>query len=134
VSLVWEDAWDVLNEHFRRAADSLAAGDPALNWSCGHSDNEAFPFRAWASFSRSGTEATDLVISFDVLKKEDKLLYSTDIGLEDGRVLADGPTGIITMTADLPALRARIDAAVSAAAAFIDDNRSLLAERIRRPP
>jgi hypothetical protein len=134
VSLIWEDAWEVLNEHFRRAAESLSAEHPTLSWSCGHSDNETFPFRAYASFSGGGTEETDVVISFDVLRKRDELLYSTDIALEDGRVLANGPTGAVTMTGDLAALRDQIETAVRAAAAFVDESRGLLGEQTRRPP
>jgi deoxyribose-phosphate aldolase len=133
VSLIWEDAWEVLDEHFRRAAESLSAEHPTLSWSCGHSDNEAFPFRAYASFS-GGTDETDVVISFDVLRKGDELLYSADIALEDGRVLANGPTGAVTMTGDLAAVRDQIETAVRAAAAFVDESRGLLGEQIRQTP
>jgi hypothetical protein len=131
VSLVWEDAWEVLNDHFRRAAVALSTDHPTLSWSCGHSDNDAFPFRAYASFSGGGPEETDVVVSFDVLRKGDELLFSTDIALEDGQVLADGPTGTVTVTGDLAALRDQIETAVRAAAAFVDENRGLLGKQIR---
>ena len=134
MSVVWEDAWEVLNEHFRGAAESLSAEHPTLRWSCGHSDNEAFPFRAYASFSEGRAEQTDVVVSFDVLRKGDELLYSTDIALEDGQVLAEGPTGTVTMTGDLAALRGQIKTAVRAAAAFVDESRGLLGNQIGQTP
>jgi hypothetical protein len=135
VSLVWEDAWETLNEQFCRVAEFLSAGHPTLSWSCGHSDNEAFPFRAWASFNGGGTGTPDVVISFDVLRKGGELQYSTDIALEAGPVLADGPTGVMTMTSDLAALRVQIENVMRTAVAFVDDSRDLLAEQLsQRPP
>jgi len=132
MSLVWEDAWEILNEHFQRVAESLSAEHPTMSWSCGHSDNEAFPFRAYASFSGRGPAKTDVIISVDVLKKEGELWYSTDIALEDGQVLADGPTGTIRVTGDIASLRGRIETAIREAAAFVDASEGLLGKQIRR--
>lgn len=132
MSLVWEDAWEILNEHFRRVAESLSAEHPTMSWSCGHSDNEAFPFRAYASFSGRGPAEADVVISVDILKKEGELRYSTDIALEDGQVLADGPTGTIRVTGDLASRRRQIETAIREAAAFVDASEGLLGGRLRK--
>lgn len=134
MSLAWEDAWDVLNQHFRSAAESLLADHPVMTWSCGHSDNEAFPFRAYASFSGRGPAETDVVISVDFLKKEDEIWYSADVALEDGQVLADGPVGTINITGDIASLRDQIETAIREAAAFIDSSEALLSKLIRRSP
>lgn len=132
MSLVWEDAWDVLNEHFRRIAGSLSAKHPMMSWSCGHSDNEQFPFRAYASFSGGGSAETDVVISVDVLRKDGELWYSTDIALEDGQVLADGPAGTICVTGDVVSLRNQIERVIGEAATFIDASEAVLSKRIQR--
>ena len=132
MSLIWEDTWEVLNEHFSRVAEYLLADHPMMTWSCGHSDNEAFPFRAYASFSGRGSAETDVVISVDVLKKEGELWYSTDVALEDGQVLAEGPMGRIRITGDVAALREQIETAIREAAAFIDSSKALLSKQIRR--
>lgn len=134
VSLIWEDAWEVLNEHFRRVAESLMAQHPVMTWSCGHSDNEAFPFRAYASFSGRGQVETDVVISVDVLKKDGELSYSADVALEDGQVLADGPFGSIQITGDIASLRDQIEKVIREAAAFIDSSEALLSKQILRNP
>ncbi|SRR6266568_1975526 len=134
MTLVWEDAWEILNEHFQRVAEILLAEYPTMTWSCGHSDNEAFPFRAYASFSGRGPGETDAVISVDFLKKEGDLRYSSDIALEDGQVLADGPTGTITITDDLASLRAQVETAIREAAAFVDASVSLLSKQIHPSP
>jgi hypothetical protein len=134
VSLIWEDAWEVLNEHFRRVAESLMAHHPVMTWLCGHSDNEAFLFRAYASFSGRGPAETDVVISVDVLKKEGELWYSADVALEDGQVLADGPMGTIKITRDIASLREQIENVIREAAAFIDSSEALLSKQIRRNP
>ena len=134
MSLIWEDAWEVLNEHFRRVAESLMAHHPVMTWLCGHSDNEAFPFRAYASFSGRGPAETDVVISVDVLKKEGELWYSADVALEDGQVLADGPIGTIKITRDIASLREQIENVIREAAAFIDSSEALLSKQIRRNP
>src|SRR5271168_1168296 len=62
---VWESAWDRLNETFRRVASSLSSSYPDMTWSAGHSDNEAFPFRAYATFNRGWPESADVVTSVD---------------------------------------------------------------------
>jgi hypothetical protein len=131
MSLVWEDAWEILNEHFRRVAAALSVSYPTMSWSCGHSDNEAFPFRAYASFSGGGPAETDVVISIDFLKEEGELRYSTDIALEDGQILAEGPTGTIKITGGPASLRSKIREVIRAAAAFVDASEGLLSKQIR---
>lgn len=76
-------------------AVSLSVDHPSMSWSCGHSGNEAFPFRAYASFCGRGPSHTDVVISVDILKKASELWYSSDIALEDGQVLTDGPPAAV---------------------------------------
>jgi hypothetical protein len=134
MNLIWEDAWEVLNEHFRRLAESLLADHPLMTWSCGHSDNEAFPFRAYASFTSRGPAETDVVISVDVLKRPGELRYSADIALEDGQVLADGPTGTIKITGDIASLRDQIETMIREEVAFIDSSEALLSKQIRSSP
>lgn len=62
---VWESAWDRLSETFRRVASSLSSSCPGMTWSAGHSDNQAFPFRAYAAFNRGSPESVDVVASVD---------------------------------------------------------------------
>jgi hypothetical protein len=129
MSPVWEHAWTILNEHFQRLAESLSVDHPTMSWSCGHSDNEAFPFRAYASFSGRGPAEADVVISVDFLWKNGELRYSSDVALEDGQVLADGPTDAMRVTGDLESVQDQIETAIRAAAAFVDASQGLLRRR-----
>jgi hypothetical protein len=129
---IWEGAWDVLSETFRRIAGSLGQWFPEMSWSAGHSDNEAFAFRAYAAFSLSRGEPEGVVASVDVLRHGDELRYSADIGLGNGPVLADGPAGIIDVASGLAAAAADIDAAVMDITRFLEASESVLRGALRQ--
>jgi hypothetical protein len=128
---VWDDAWEILSDRFRRIASSLMKAHPTMTWSCGHSDNESFPFRAYASFSGRGRQETDVVISVDVLRRDDGLQFSSDLALEDGQILADGPSGVLQLTADTARLRMRIEETISQIADFILSSEAVIDREIR---
>jgi hypothetical protein len=93
---VWESAWDRLSESFGRVASSLNSSCPDMTWSARHSDNKAFPFRAYATFNRGWPESVDVVASVDFRRQSnDELRFSADIGFDDGEVLIDGPSGSV---------------------------------------
>jgi hypothetical protein len=127
---VWDDAWETLSDRFRRVASSLMNAHPTMTWSCGHSDNESFPFRAYASFSGRGQE-TDVVISVDVLRRDDELHLNSDLALEDGQILADGPSDVLQLTADSARLRMRIEETISEVADFILSSEAVIDRTIR---
>lgn len=118
---VWESAWDRLSEAFRRVASSLSSSCPDMTWSAGHSDNKAFPFRAYAAFNRGEPGSADIVASVDFRRtSDDELSFSTDIGCDDGEVLIDGPSGSISVANGLLGSRKEIDAAIMSIANFIE--------------
>lgn len=118
MSDIWETVWDVISETFQRIAVSLKTRYPQMSWSSGHSDNSAFPFRAYVAFNQGF--GVDVVASVDFHRSEGILRYSADIGLDDGRVLADGPTGVINVANGLEAARAEIEAAVGDVTRFLE--------------
>jgi hypothetical protein len=130
VSTVWEDAWDVLNASFLALAEQLAADLPGLRWSCGHHDNESFPFRAYAAFAVDGDD-DDVVVSVDFRHIHEALAYSADVARDDGEVLAEGPAGTIPRTADGVPPRTGIEAAVRSVARFVDESGSVVRSGIR---
>jgi hypothetical protein len=132
MNIIWEHAWDMLNEHFQHVAESLLIDHPTMSWSCGHSDNEAFPFRAYASFSGRGPQESDAVISVDFLRQGDEIQYVADITREDGQVLVEGPTGIIKITGNIGTLREQILTAIRDSAQFVDNAEDLLRREIWR--
>jgi hypothetical protein len=133
VSDIWEESWPILEESFHKIADRLVLSNPKLSWSCGHFDNETFPFRAYASFNHGAEGAEDIVASVDVRRSDGKLRYSSDIGLDDGRVLADGPTGIIDASTGTVSAKQEIGRTVRAIARFIDSNEALFLSWVMPP-
>lgn len=117
---IWEDVWDIVGETFRRIATSLSASYPKMSWSSGHSDNKAFPFRAFAAFNHASQGSESVVASVDFRRSEGKLRYSADIGRDDGTVLADGPTGIIDVSEGMTSARGEITAAVGSIVRFLE--------------
>jgi hypothetical protein len=118
---IWEEIWDIINEAFRRIAVSLSNCCPTISWSSGHSDNKAFPFRAYATFNQDPSALGEVVVSIDFRKSEDGLRYSTDIGRDDGTVLADGPAGVIDVSEGVASARDEIATAVLRIVRFLDE-------------
>ena len=124
---VWESAWDRLSETFRRVASSLSSSCPGMTWSAVHSDNKAFPFRAYATFNRGWPGSADVVASVDFHRQSNgELRFSADIGFDDGEVLLDGPSGSVDVVGGLVASRGEIDTAVMNISNFIEQNKSTL--------
>jgi hypothetical protein len=124
---VWESAWDRLSETFRRVASSLSSSCPGMTWSAGHSDNKAFPFRAYATFNRGWPGSVDMVASVDFHRQSDgELRFTADIGFDDGEVRLDGPSGSVDVVGGLVASRGEIDTAVMNIGNFIEQNKSTL--------
>ena len=130
---VWESAWDRLSETFRRVASSLGLSCPDMTWSAGHSDNEAFAFRAYATFNRGWPGSVDVVASIDFRRQfNSELRFSADIGFDDGEVLLDGPSGSVDVAGGLVASRGEIDTAVMNISNFIEQSTSTLYKAMER--
>jgi hypothetical protein len=128
MTTLWEDVWDEVNRHFETVAKSLRAVNPDLWWSCGHSDNEFFPFRAHASFMKrwDPQESEDVVIALDAHKSTSGLRLTADISRGDGEMLAEGPHRELTLATDTRTLREEITSWVDSCIAFIDEHHELL--------
>jgi hypothetical protein len=125
--LSWEHAWDTINDGFVRVAEELRACNRFLWWSCGHGENETFPFWAYASFNRAGAAGEeDLVLSLSFKRAERRLNFSCDIARGDGEVLAGGPFASTSLLVDVSALRDWIIERVDEGLAFIERERELL--------
>jgi hypothetical protein len=127
MSWSWEAAWDSINDGFANVAAELRERNPDLRWSCGHAENEAFPFWAYASFNRSGLAGEEeVVLSLSFKQTDGQLHFASDIASGDGRILADGPSGSVTLALDVPAIRDWIAARVGQGLTFIEGERELL--------
>lgn len=129
---IWEKIWDTLNEAFRRIAISLSASHPEMSWSSGHSDNKAFPFRAYAAFNDGAQGSEDVVVSIDFHRSEEQLRFSADIGCDDGTVLADGPSGAIDVSEDIASAKAEIETAVGNIISFLNGSENVISDAINR--
>jgi hypothetical protein len=130
---VWESAWDSLSETFRRVASSLGLSCPDMTWSAAHSDNEAFAFRAYATFNRGWPGSVDVVASVDFHRQfNGELRFRADIGFDDGEVLLDGPSGSIDVAGGLVASRGEIDTAVMNISNFMEQSTSTLHKAMER--
>ena len=127
MSWSWEAAWDSINDGFSRVAADLRECNPTLWWNCGHSENETFPFSAYASFNRSGVAGEeDLVLSISFKQADRQLHFTSDITRGDGEILADGPASSASLGADIDSIRCWIAERVGEGLAFIEGERVLL--------
>jgi hypothetical protein len=130
---IWEVAWGMISEAFQRIAASLNHC-PKMSWSSCHSDNKAFPFRAYAAFNQGSNESEDVVASVDFHRSKDRLRYSADIGRDDGTELADGPTGTIDVSGGVASARTEIAAAVVSIVRFLEESEQVIYDAISRQP
>jgi hypothetical protein len=127
MSWSWQAAWDSINDGFARVADGIRECNPALWWSCGHAENEMFPFWAYASFSKAGVAGEeDLVLSLSFMRADGRLSFTSDIARGEGEILADGPSGSTSLAVDVSTLREWIAERVRQGLAFIEGERDLL--------
>lgn len=90
---VWESAWDVANDAFCSLAEDLREGNPDIWWECGHRQSDAFPFSAYASFSKEGIAGEeDVVVSMSFKQEGEVLVFTSDIALGDGQIIAERPS------------------------------------------
>ena len=127
VTWAWESAWDSVNGEFSRVAEVVLACNPNLWWECGHQDNESFPFRAYAAFSRQGTPGgEDVVISFDFKRSDGELAFTSDVSRGDGEVLAAGPSSETQRATDTGRVREWVVRTIEEGLAFVHEQEGLL--------
>jgi hypothetical protein len=129
---IWEEAWDLIGATFERIGDALVSDYPDMYWSSGHSDNSAFPFRAYATFSRGFPVSKDIVASVDFHRSNDKLRCTVDVGRDDGTVLADGPTVFIDIPNGVATAWAEIRAAIDNTIRFLEENRRTIGDAVNQ--
>lgn len=89
LTTTWTDLGSHLDAEFERLAELTKRSVPELIWRSGRADNEAFPFRAYATF-RGPSKVIDL--SVDCKLVERSLRIDADIAEENGLILAEFPT------------------------------------------
>jgi hypothetical protein len=99
VTNIVEMLWSRLQIVLAAFATKLAASDPALCHKLGRTSNESFLLRAYLAFSkRSGGD--ELAITVDVQSDGQQLAVASDACTDDGRVIAEGPSATIPLSAD----------------------------------
>ncbi len=123
----WERVWLHLESVFKQLAAAVKERVSDLSWDCGHNANDVFPFRAYATF-RSQNKVVDL--SVDCKLSENVLLISTDLALEEGLVLSELPTQIVSVKLSQAELCAEIESAIAKVERFVLNQRDLLSEQL----
>lgn len=91
----WETAWEISNAGLRGLAEQIRKTNPNVWWQSGYWGNESFPFWAYASFGRTGVPGEeDVVVSLTFRNVSGRLVFSCDVALSDGQIVADGPGGV----------------------------------------
>ncbi len=87
---MWDHVWQLLSRGFEEVVETLRLGDAQLWHQAGRQANEVFPFWAYASLGRApGEEEVVLSVSFKGV--DGGLLFTCDISLGNGRILAELP-------------------------------------------
>jgi hypothetical protein len=102
-----------------------------MTWTSGHHDNSAFPFRAYAAYNQGSKKSEDVIASVDFRKSDLTLAYSADIGLDDGTILVDGPSGTIDIHDGVTSARVDIAEAFGAIVRFLEANAAVIYTAMR---
>ena len=80
-------------------ADRIVDANPELLKYVGMSSNDAYLLRGYAAFTKC-KHGDEVVLSFDIWKGNEQYLITSDVCLDDGRYLSEGPT--VTISSNLP--------------------------------
>lgn len=124
----WTHLGSRLNAEFERLAESTKHSVPELIWSSGRADNEAFPFRAYATF-KGPSKVVDL--SVDCKSVERCLRIDADIAEENGLILAEFPTVEVPLDLTERETEERIRRAIEEIEGFFRRNLHLIVEGLK---
>lgn len=89
--IIVEYLWGEIDPLLYRFASGLAPSESNVKFTIERRMNEAFLLRGYVSFRRTDVD-NEVAILVDVLLKGDQIHLSADACMEDGEIIADGPT------------------------------------------
>jgi hypothetical protein len=131
VSVIWDSIWI----RFREVVDHLnkaLGADEAFIVRVDHSTSDAFPFRAWASYSAPSSPGDEhLVLSLDFKRDAGEVRGHVDIARGDGLVLADQQI-IDSIDEGSAGASEALRSAADAVERFVMAHRSLIESELKR--
>ena len=75
--------------------DFVASSEPLVSVNAGQSKNDNFPYRGFLSFTKASSE-NELALTVNVKTLDSGELIKSDVCLDDGRLIADGPSVLLS--------------------------------------
>lgn len=85
-----ENLWRDLRPMLEASAARIVALEPVLYQQIGKNSNDSFPLRVYLSFMKDRSQGDEIVVSVDLVYKENGLSLTSDVAHES-EILADGP-------------------------------------------
>ena len=109
----WEDLWKRLNDFFGVLVDELRACNEGLGSLPWHHQTTAFPFTGGVSLCKVAPSFDeDLVLTWSVAWREDRLIVTADVARGDGMVLAEAVPAELPLLVSRSKLFAELDRAM----------------------
>lgn len=118
MTTIVESLWLRLHAVLTDFAVGLIATDPTLVQNVGRTGNDAFLLRAYLGLRRH-VDGVEVAITVDVRVDGQRLIVESDACIDDGQVVASGPSTVIPLDG-----QANVDADIGGW--FLDFNRFLL--------
>ena len=94
--------WDRLNEAFLQIYKEISQQTQTVRWQALAADNFRHHLMAYAEFERVGRDNDeDLVLNVSIVKRDEVVVWETDVCQTRGRSLADGPRRVVAATQPL---------------------------------
>lgn len=97
--LIVEALWVRLQEILAEFAQKLCSADPTLIRSIGRTVNDAFLLRAYLSL-RKHEQGDEVAVGVDIRRVDQQLVVESDVCLDDGTVVAAGPSVEVVLVDD----------------------------------
>lgn len=100
--------WDRLHPILLKFNKELVKTDPVLIQSVNRRSNNAFLMIGQAAF-RKNNDGDELVIEIAIQSADNKMWITSDVCMDSGEIIADGPTAIIDLSGDEGSIDRAVD-------------------------
>jgi len=124
-----------LDEELRPIYESLidfvASSELSVSVNAGQSENDNFPYRGFLSFTKANSE-NELALTVSVKTIDIGEIIKSDVCLDDGRLIADGPSAMLSNSNKVEIKSSILSDWVSKYRLFVSESKEDIIAEIRK--
>lgn len=124
VERLWYEAHPLLVA----SSERLTTADPNLITSIERYSNDAFLMRGYVTFCKS-PYGDEIAIGIDIQSDNEQMSIVSDVCMDNGEIIAEGPTAIISTSGDELSTKRSMDEWLEKFTRFLDENEPTILKR-----